>query len=249
VPAPRPPPVRPLCAAPCAVSRGPGGIGSCACRTCAPPHTPRARHTPRPRATQVAASELRLADTIASLGGLEAAAAGFAACSVAPRPGAGAAAAADLAEAPVRALERAPKAPAPAPAPAPRRRRGGPEARRRGLHSSLDPPARLREFWFPAAFSAKLGRGAAVPFELLGEPWVLFRDADGAPACVRDECAHRACPLSLARARRRRLRLILLPGSALCLSSRTPSAAGVGRSRLDVLRSGGVLPKAQMPCT
>jgi len=27
--------------------------------------------------------------------------------------------------------------------------------------------------------------------------WVLFRDENGAAACVRDECAHRACPLSL----------------------------------------------------
>jgi nitrite reductase/ring-hydroxylating ferredoxin subunit len=36
-----------------------------------------------------------------------------------------------------------------------------------------------------------------VPFELFNEPWVLFRDEDGRPSCVRDECAHRACPLSL----------------------------------------------------
>ena len=36
-----------------------------------------------------------------------------------------------------------------------------------------------------------------IPVELFGEPWVLFRDADGAAACVKDECAHRACPLSL----------------------------------------------------
>lgn len=27
--------------------------------------------------------------------------------------------------------------------------------------------------------------------------WVLFRDESGAAACVKDECAHRACPLSL----------------------------------------------------
>ena len=38
-----------------------------------------------------------------------------------------------------------------------------------------------------------------VPFELFGQAWVLFRDAEGRPACVRDECAHRACPLSLGR--------------------------------------------------
>ena len=77
---------------------------------------------------------------------------------------------------------------------------GGQARRRRHLRSSLDAPARLREFWFPAAFSGALGAGAALPFELLGKPWVLFRDAAGAAACVRDECAHRACPLSLVRA-------------------------------------------------
>jgi chlorophyllide a oxygenase len=38
-----------------------------------------------------------------------------------------------------------------------------------------------------------------VPFELFGQAWVLFRDAAGRPACVLDECAHRACPLSLGR--------------------------------------------------
>ena len=38
-----------------------------------------------------------------------------------------------------------------------------------------------------------------MPFELFGQAWVLFRDAEGRPACVRDECAHRACPLSLGR--------------------------------------------------
>jgi len=196
----------------------------------------------------VAASEQRLADTIASLGGLEAAAAGFAACGVAPRPGA-AAAAADLAEAPARALERTPDAPAPAPAAAPRRRRGGPEARRRGLHSSLDPPARLREFWFPAAFSAKLARGAAVPFELLGEPWVLFRDADGAPACVRDECTHRACPLSLARARHAG------PTSPCHLAARYVSRSCSSLQRTSgghgsmFCGQQGVFPKVQMPGT
>jgi len=38
-----------------------------------------------------------------------------------------------------------------------------------------------------------------VPFELFGQAWVLFRDAEGRPACVLDECAHRACPLSIGR--------------------------------------------------
>lgn len=43
----------------------------------------------------------------------------------------------------------------------------------------------------------KLAADKLIPFELLGEPWVLFRDETGAAACVKDECAHRACPLSL----------------------------------------------------
>ncbi len=36
-----------------------------------------------------------------------------------------------------------------------------------------------------------------VPFEIFSEPWVLFRDENGSPSCIRDQCAHRACPLSL----------------------------------------------------
>ncbi|KAK9821473.1 hypothetical protein WJX81_008409 [Elliptochloris bilobata] len=134
--------------------------------------------------TEVSASEQRLATTISSLSALEDAAGSFAVCAVAERP-------AETASAPAPALE---------PALVQRARVALPDQkarRRRHLRSSLEPPARLREFWFPAAFSGALGAGAVVPFELFGEPWVLFRDAAGAPACVRDECAHRACPLSL----------------------------------------------------
>ena len=71
-------------------------------------------------------------------------------------------------------------------------------ARGRGLASSLDLERGLRNFWYAAAFSTRLDApGTLVPFELFGEPWVLFRDAAGAASCLRDECAHRACPLSL----------------------------------------------------
>lgn len=69
----------------------------------------------------------------------------------------------------------------------------------RGLFSSLDLEPGLENFWYPAAFSAKLLPDTMVPIELFNETWVLFRDQDGKPACVRDECAHRACPLSLGR--------------------------------------------------
>ena len=36
-----------------------------------------------------------------------------------------------------------------------------------------------------------------VPFELFDETWVMFRDEQGNAACVKDQCAHRACPLSI----------------------------------------------------
>lgn len=36
-----------------------------------------------------------------------------------------------------------------------------------------------------------------MPFNSFEEAWVIFRGKDGRPGCVRDSCAHRACPLSL----------------------------------------------------
>ena len=98
-----------------------------------------------------------------------------AAVDAAPTPGEAAAAAATVA--------RAAKA-----------RRSG-----RGLASSLEAEPALKNFWYPVQFTSKLAADTMVPFELFDEPWVLFRDAAGRAACVRDECAHRACPLSLGR--------------------------------------------------
>lgn len=66
-----------------------------------------------------------------------------------------------------------------------------------GLHSSLDLPEQLMNHWYPLEFSSKLEGDVMVPLELFGKAWVLFRDASGTVACVHDECAHRACPLSL----------------------------------------------------
>ncbi|KAG2493055.1 hypothetical protein HYH03_008718 [Edaphochlamys debaryana] len=68
---------------------------------------------------------------------------------------------------------------------------------RRGLSSSLDFEEGLRNFWYPAEFSDKLVKDTMVPFDMFGEPWVLFRDESGKPCCIKDECAHRACPLSI----------------------------------------------------
>ena len=71
--------------------------------------------------------------------------------------------------------------------------------RNKGLQSSLQLEPGLANHWYPVAFSARLVKDTLVPFELLGQAWVLFRDETGSVACVRDECAHRACPLSLGR--------------------------------------------------
>lgn len=58
-------------------------------------------------------------------------------------------------------------------------------------------PPCLKNFWYPVAFSANVDSSTLVPFDCFEEPWVLFRGADSKPGVVRDQCAHRACPLSL----------------------------------------------------
>lgn len=50
--------------------------------------------------------------------------------------------------------------------------------------------------WVPVAFSSTVGAGMTT-FQHSGQPWILFRDAEGNAACIEDCCAHRACPLSL----------------------------------------------------
>jgi chlorophyllide a oxygenase len=61
----------------------------------------------------------------------------------------------------------------------------------------MDLEAPLKEFWYAAEFSSRLPQDTMVPLEILGKPWVLFRDAQGKAGCIKDECAHRACPLSI----------------------------------------------------
>lgn len=51
----------------------------------------------------------------------------------------------------------------------------------------------------PAALPLPLPLHGMVTFEIFGQAWVLFRDAEGKASCVLDECAHRACPLSVGR--------------------------------------------------
>ncbi|XWS23736.1 hypothetical protein CRYUN_Cryun28dG0040900 [Craigia yunnanensis] len=56
---------------------------------------------------------------------------------------------------------------------------------------------RLKNFWYPVAFSTDLKDDTMVPIDCFEEPWVLFRGKDGNPGCVQNTCAHRACPLHL----------------------------------------------------
>lgn len=53
----------------------------------------------------------------------------------------------------------------------------------------------LRRFWYPVIPIELLQRGPQ-SFTLLGEPLVLWLDADGKPSAVRDRCCHRSTPLS-----------------------------------------------------
>ncbi|XP_010544843.1 PREDICTED: chlorophyllide a oxygenase, chloroplastic [Tarenaya hassleriana] len=56
---------------------------------------------------------------------------------------------------------------------------------------------RLKNFWYPVAFSSDLKNDTMIPIECFEEPWVIFRGEDGKPGCVQNTCAHRACPLHL----------------------------------------------------
>ena len=72
------------------------------------------------------------------------------------------------------------------------------------LHSS---PLSLseREHWVPVAFSRDLDKRTLIPFHLEMVPWVVFRGSDGEPGCLHDECAHRACPLSIGQVKNGRI--------------------------------------------
>jgi nitrite reductase/ring-hydroxylating ferredoxin subunit len=59
------------------------------------------------------------------------------------------------------------------------------------------PAAPSPALWLPAAFAAALPPDGMLAVDVAGDPWVFWRDAGGGVAALRDECAHRACPLSL----------------------------------------------------
>ncbi|MBU59482.1 MAG: Rieske (2Fe-2S) protein [Alcanivorax sp.] len=54
----------------------------------------------------------------------------------------------------------------------------------------------FRRFWYPVMPLSHLEAGPC-RFVLLGEPLVLFLDADGVPAALEDRCCHRSAQLSL----------------------------------------------------
>ncbi len=77
--------------------------------------------------------------------------------------------------------------------------RAPPQKRNMGLQSSMVLEDQLKNFWYPVEFASRMKEDLMVPIEMFNEPWVLFRDESGKASCIRDQCAHRACPLSIGR--------------------------------------------------
>jgi len=57
----------------------------------------------------------------------------------------------------------------------------------------------VKNSWYVAAWSEDVGSNQPVARTVIGEPLVLFRNADGSVAALEDRCAHRRMPLSLGR--------------------------------------------------
>lgn len=57
----------------------------------------------------------------------------------------------------------------------------------------------LRNIWYVAAWARELEAGVLLRRRLLGEFYVLFRDADGTARALVDRCPHRFAPLSMGR--------------------------------------------------
>ena len=69
--------------------------------------------------------------------------------------------------------------------------------RKGALHSGLDVPECLRDFWYPVEFSSKLRQGKPKAFSLFKEHWQLIRDADGIASCRLDLSEQGYAALSL----------------------------------------------------
>jgi phenylpropionate dioxygenase-like ring-hydroxylating dioxygenase large terminal subunit len=57
----------------------------------------------------------------------------------------------------------------------------------------------FRRFWHAVMPLSQLAGGTPQPFTLLGEYIVLFLDAQGQPAALKDRCCHRTAKLSKGR--------------------------------------------------
>src|SRR6202171_1850500 len=64
-------------------------------------------------------------------------------------------------------------------------------------HQEMISDAYLRNAWYVAAWSDRVGDGQLVPRTIMDEPIVLYRKADGAVAAIGDRCAHRFAPLRM----------------------------------------------------
>ena len=58
--------------------------------------------------------------------------------------------------------------------------------KRGALHSGLDIPEVLRDFWYPVEFSSKLRMGKHKCFSLFNQQWRLMRSAQGKALCLPD---------------------------------------------------------------
>ena len=53
--------------------------------------------------------------------------------------------------------------------------------------------------WLPIAFEDAVPEDGMLALDVAGVPWAVYRAEGGTLAALKDECAHRACPLSLGR--------------------------------------------------
>ncbi|MEY4372239.1 MAG: hypothetical protein RL219_1008 [Actinomycetota bacterium] len=63
------------------------------------------------------------------------------------------------------------------------------------MESTLCDKAILKQYWYPVARTVDI-LGEPVPVKVLGEEFVLWRNADGGVSAARDRCPHRESPLS-----------------------------------------------------